>query len=100
MPKFVIHTVQNIKRTYYVEVDNVDWAYDALCMGELQDYAQEYLTEDVIDTRKVDRWEPVEQTRHVGVNGATYSYNYETNEWVQTVRWDLDRTEVEDPLFL
>lgn len=102
MNKYVIETVQNIKRTYYVEVDDPEWAADAITMGELQEYAQQHLTEDFISTRKVDNWGPIENctSKSVGVNGATYRYNYETNDWEQFVIWDFDNTETEDPLFL
>lgn len=102
MAKYVIETVQNIKRTYYVEVDDPEWATDSIVMAELQEYAQQHLTEDFVSTRKVDKWGPIENCtdKSIGINGVTYRYNYETNDWEQFVVWDFDKTEIEDPLFL
>lgn len=88
MAKYVIETVQVMKTTYYVEVNDPSWAHDGIVMNELEPFAQEFYCEDIIGTRAVDQWPTM--PRDV-VNAATNSFNYETEVWDQQVRWDLSK---------
>jgi len=86
MGKYVIETIQVIKRRYYVEVDDPSWAHDGICMDELEEFSQEFYSEDIIGTQGVEEW-PTEDRDNV--NGAVMTFNYDTEEWDQSVRWDL-----------
>lgn len=86
MAKYVIETVQVVKATYYIEVNDPSWAHDGIVMNELEPFAREFFCEDISGTRVVDQWP---RMPHDTVNAATNSYNYETESWDQQVRWDL-----------
>lgn len=86
MPKFVIETVQVVKTTYYVEVDNPTWAHDGIVMNELEPFAHEYYCEDISGTREVSEWPTMSRNL---VNAATNSMNYTNESWEKQVRWDL-----------
>lgn len=86
MAKYIVETIQTVKRTYYVEVNDPTWAHDGIVMNELEEFAQEFYSEDIIGTREVEDF-PVMDI--VNVNAATMHFNYEEDTWEQQVRWDL-----------
>jgi hypothetical protein len=86
MKKFVITTVQMVKRSYYVEVEDPTWAHDGIVMGELSEFTQEHMSEDIVVTQEVTEFSS--QPRDI-VNGAVMKFDYEANRWGQEVRWDL-----------
>lgn len=86
MPKYIIETIQTIKRTYYVEVVDPTWAHDGIVMGELEEFAQGFFTEDIISTQAVEDWPKLPRAL---VNGAVMVFDKERDMWTQEVRWDL-----------
>lgn len=84
--KYVIETVQVIKRSYYVEIDDPTWAHDSIVMGELSEFAQGHYTEDISSTRQVEEWPTVPKML---VNGAVMVFDKERDVWTEEVRWDL-----------
>ena len=87
MTKHVITTVQTIVRKYYVDVKDPEWARDSIVMNELDQFSSEFLSEDILDTQTVEDW-PKARNRD-SVNGATMTYDYNTEQWVTNARWDL-----------
>lgn len=85
--KFVIETVQVIKRKYYVKVDNPVWAHDGITMEELDHFSDVHLTEDIISTTEVDKF-PVAGPDE-SVNAAVMKFNKDTNQWECKAKWDL-----------
>ena len=85
--KYVVTTVQTIVRRYYVEVDNPDYALDGIICGELEEFSQQYGSEDPIDTYSVDQF-PKAEWEH-SVNGAVMTYNEAENRWDISAAWDL-----------
>jgi len=89
MKKFVIETVQVIKRTYYAEVDDPTWAHDGITMEEMEHFSCSYFSEDIISTREVEdfpRCEPNES-----VNAAVMVFDEDGGDWKTTTRWDLEK---------
>jgi hypothetical protein len=86
MSKFVVTTTQTIVRKYYVEVDDPVWAHDGIVMNELEEFAQEHFSEDIIDTLPVKEFPSVPW---VNVNGATNTFNYTSNKWIKGTAWEL-----------
>ena len=95
MTKFVITTVQPLIRKYYVEVDDVEWAHDSIIMQQLEEFSQQFGSEDIIESHPVEDFPAVEPNEarifNITVNGATMKFNYETDQWDLNVRWDLDK---------
>lgn len=87
MSKFVITTVQVVTRKYYVNVRDPVWAHDGIVMEEMEDFSQQFGSEDIVDTRGVEEF-PVAD-KYESVNGAVMSFNYEQDKWDRSVRWDL-----------
>jgi len=87
MKKFVIETVQVIKRKYYVEVEEATWAHDGITMEELDEFSQEFYTEDIINTTEVDEFPKAKASE--SVNGSSMSFNKDFGEWKSKTRWDL-----------
>ena len=87
MKKFVIETVQIIKRKYYVKVDDPTWAHDGITMEELDHFSEVYLNEDIISTTEVESFPAAEY--HESVNGAVMKFNKESAAWLAKARWDL-----------
>lgn len=92
MGKYVITTVTLVERKYYVDVNDPTWAMDSIVCNELDDFCQRHHSEDIISCVPVDDY-PKPQDDNTGVeytvNGATYTYNKETEDWDHNVRWDL-----------
>jgi hypothetical protein len=90
MKKFVIETVQVIKRKYYVKVDDPTWAHDGITMNELDHFSDMFLSEDIISTTEVDKFPAIDDSStDESVSGATMKYDKEYRTWVSKVRWDL-----------
>ena len=92
--KFVIETVQVVKRTYYVEVDDPSWAMDSIVCSELEEYSQTFLTEDIVSSREVEQWPVaiagVEQGGYeASVNGAVCRFQPATNSWDISADWSF-----------
>lgn len=85
--RFVVTTAQIVTRKYYVEVEDPTWAHDGIVMNELSEFSQNFLSEDIVDTLEVSEWPKA--TQYESVNAAQMSFDYETEEWQQNVRWDL-----------
>lgn len=88
MAKYVIETIQIVKRKYYVEVDNPEWAHDGIVMCELDEFSQQLMTEEIWGTTLVDEFPRAE--KFDSVNAATMKFNYNLDEWQSETRWDLD----------
>jgi hypothetical protein len=93
MAKYVIETVQIIKRKYYVKVEDPTWAEDSIIMGELEHFSSSYLCEDIISTTKVKKFPKA--TRNDDMNSAVMVFNSGRNEWDTVARWDLEYNEDE-----
>ena len=96
MGKFVIETVQIIKRKYYVKDSQLnDPAYilDDLVMGYLDHFSSEFLSEDIVSARKVKKF-PVSEPRE-NVNAAVMIYDNDAGEYRTDARWDLEYNEDE-----
>lgn len=92
MDKYVIETVQVIRRTYLVKVDDPTWAHDSMLDGELEEFSSQFLSEDVVSTRKVDKFSDCADGgnyHEVGYNSAVCVYNPDTNKFEVEARWDL-----------
>jgi hypothetical protein len=89
MGKYVVETVQVIKRKYYCSVKNPEYIHDSIVFSELESFADEYLSEDVISTTKVDTFPAAKRET---VNAATYKWDEELREWRLSVRWDLAKS--------
>lgn len=92
MGKYVIETVQVIRRTYLVKVEDPTWAHDAMLDGELEDFCSQCLSEDVVSTRKVDKFSDCADGGNyhdVGYNSAVCVYDPGTNKFEVEARWDL-----------
>jgi len=91
--KFVIETAQVIKRTYYVEIEDPMWAMDSIVCQEVEEYAQTYLTEDILSHQEVDQWPVVDQNNMIGydssINGAVCVYDANAQTWNITADWSL-----------
>ena len=87
MAKHIITTVQVITRKYYVEVDDPTWAHDGIVMGELDEFSQQFHSEDIASTQTVEDFPKADQ--YESVNAATMKFNYDTESWESDVRWDL-----------
>lgn len=83
--KVVVKTVQTIVRTYFVEVPDPEWACDGVCMGELEEYSQKYMSEDIVSTEVVEDWPAIGQDE--SINAAVMSYNTNNDEWMTDVMW-------------
>lgn len=83
--KVVVKTVQTIVRTYFVEVPDPEWACDGICMGDLEEYSQKYMSEDIVSTEVVEKWPNIDQSE--SINAAVMSYDTKTDEWVTDVMW-------------
>lgn len=88
MAKHVIETVQVIRRKYYVEVEDAEWGCDAIVFNEIDCFSYTHLSEDVTSITTVENDFPV-ATKDDTVNAEVAVYNYETEEWEATARWDL-----------
>lgn len=91
MGKFVIETVQIIKRKYYVknsQLDDPAYILDDLVMGYLDHFSSEFLTEDIVSARKVKKF-PVSEARE-DVNAAVMIYDNDAGEYRTVARWDLE----------
>ena len=87
MNKYVIETVQVIRRKYYVKVKDPTWAHDAIVFNELEPFSSSHYSEDVIGTTKVDKFPSA--LPDDDVNGAVMKFNSDEDEWQCDVRWDL-----------
>jgi len=87
MPKYIVETVQVIKRKYYCEADDPLWINDSIIMGDLDEFSSQSLSEDITNTTQVSEFPRVGMFEDI--NAATYKYNYDTQSWDQVVRWDL-----------
>lgn len=83
--KVVVKTVQTIVRTYFVEVPDPEWACDGVCMGDLEEYSQKHMSEDIVSTEVVEDWPNIDQSE--SINAAVMSYDTKTHEWVTDVMW-------------
>ena len=83
--KVVVKTVQTIVRTYFVEVPDPEWACDRICMGDLEEYSQKHMSEDIVSTEVVENWPNIDQSE--SINAAVMSYDTKTDEWVTDVMW-------------
>lgn len=92
MGKYVIETVQVIRRTYLVKVDDPTWAHDAMLEGELEDFSSQFFSEDVVSTRKVDKFSDCADGgnyHEMNYNSAVCVYDPVTNKFEVEARWDL-----------
>jgi hypothetical protein len=87
MSKYVIETVQVIRRKYYVKVKDPGWAEDALVFDELEHFSSSHHTEDVIGVTKVGKFPKALPTDNV--NAAVMTFSYDDNMWFTSARWDL-----------
>lgn len=87
MRKYVVETVQIIKRKYYVKVDDPGWAHDGIVMNEMEHFSTSHLMEDILSTREVKKFPKADQ--YEDVNAAVMKFNYDTGEWECKARWDL-----------
>lgn len=87
MNKYVIETVQVIRRKYYVKVRDPGWAEDALVFSELEHFSCTHHSEDVIGVIGVNKFPRADQDDDV--NAAVMTFNYENNTWSTDARWDL-----------
>ena len=83
--KVVVKTVQTIVRTYFVEVPDPEWACGGICMGDLEEYSQKHMREDIVSTEVVEEWPNIDQNE--SINAAVMSYDTESHEWVTDVMW-------------
>ena len=87
MAKYVVETVQIIRRKYYVKVGDPTWAHDGIVFNELEPFSSTYCNEDVINTTEVDKFPHAREGDDV--NAAVMKFDYETREWETKARWDL-----------
>jgi hypothetical protein len=87
MAKYVVETVQIVKRKYYCSVKNPEYIHDAIVFGELDPFCDEFLTEDIFSTRKVDKFPAAAMSENI--NAATYKWDEESRTWIEKVRWDI-----------
>lgn len=90
MGKFVIETVQIIKRKYYVkdsDSDTPDFVMDDLVMGRLDQFSSQFLTEDIVSAKKVKKFPMADDTDDV--NAAVMIYDKSKGEYNCVARWDL-----------
>jgi hypothetical protein len=87
MGKYVVETVQVIRRKYYVKVDDPTYSHDAIVFNELEPFSSTCYSEDVINTTEVDKFPKADKDDDV--NAAVMKFNYETREWETKARWDL-----------
>lgn len=87
MAKYVVETVQVIKRKYYVEVDDPTYIHDSITCDELDPFCYEHFDESISSTIKVQDFPKASLGE--GVNGATYRWDDENRVMVEIVRWDL-----------
>jgi hypothetical protein len=87
MGKYVVETVQVIRRKYYVKVEDPTWSHDAIVFNELEPFSSTCYSEDVINTTEVDKFPKASQDDDV--NAAVMKFNSETREWETKARWDL-----------
>lgn len=95
MPKFVIETIQVVKYTYYVEVDDVDWAKDSIVLGELDQFSTTYMSEDFLRSEQVEDFP--KENRHgpdVSVNACIMKYNEKTDSFESIPAWDYTYPEL------
>lgn len=79
MSKFIVTTVQNVVRKYYVEVDDPEWGGEAIINQEIDEFSQIPLSEDILSYTEVEEFPAASDFEMV--NGATYKYNPETELW-------------------
>ena len=84
--KYIVTTVQTIKRIYYVDVEDPTYAHDAIMCNEIEEFAQAHLSEDIVSTQLVDKWPTI---NNMSINAATNVFDPVHNKWSQEVRWDL-----------
>lgn len=92
MGKYVIETVQVIRRTYLVKVDDPTWAHDAMLEGELEDFSSQFLSEDVVSTRKVEKFSDCADGgnyHEMNYNSAVCVYDPDSNKFEVKARWDI-----------
>jgi len=87
MGKYVIETVQVIRRKYYAKVEDPSWAHDAIVFGELEEFSNTSFSEDIISTTKVDKWPKAKPEDNM--NSAVMTYDSQTGKWTDKARWDL-----------
>lgn len=87
MGKYVVETVQLVRRKYYVKVDEPAWAGDGIVCGELEPFSTTHLSEDIFSTTEVKKFPKAELFDDV--NAAVMKFNYDTGEWECKARWDL-----------
>jgi len=85
--KFVIETVQVIKRKYYVSVEDPTWAHDGITCNELDHFSDMFLSEDIISTTEVEEFPMAGPDE--SVNAATMKFDEDNREWLTVTRWDL-----------
>jgi hypothetical protein len=85
--KYVIETVQVVRRKYYVKVKNPTWAHDGITMGELEHFSDQSLSEEIISTTKVGKFPKADIFDDV--NSAVMEFNHDSGEWQSDARWDL-----------
>jgi hypothetical protein len=87
MKKFVVETVQVIKRKYYVEVDNPTYIHDSITCDDIDPFSCEHFDESISSTVEVVDFPKADPKE--GVNAATYTWDDVQRIMVQKVRWDL-----------
>jgi len=87
MGKYVIETVQVIRRKYYVKVKDPQWAHDSIVCNDLEEFSSSFCSEDIINTTKVDKFPTAAPEDNV--NAAVMTFNYDTECWDTAARWDL-----------
>jgi hypothetical protein len=85
MGKFVIETVQVVRRKYYANSPTVEIAVDAFNEGQLEEFSSTNLDEFVVATTKVKKWPKA--ALHDDINAAVMKYD--TGLWETVARWDL-----------
>lgn len=87
MGKYIVETVQVIRRKYYVKVEDPGWAHDALVFNELEPFSSTCYSEDVIGTTEVDKFPKAKEDDDV--NAAVMVFNDKDRVWNVKARWDL-----------
>lgn len=85
--KWIVTTVQTVYTRYYVEVDDPEWAGDSIVCGELEQYSNRYLSEDVLEYLQVDEYPESSEGPDDQINGATYKAI--TDENGDFVEWEM-----------
>ena len=95
MSKHIITTVQTVINKYYVEVDDPEWACDAIVCKELEPFSYTHSMESIIEVKTLKKNKRWPMAKKMDMNAATYKCVYSNEEhtefgvWFQDVRWDL-----------